>query len=242
MTFRWLVLAVCALAGACGTISSRPGMLGGYQPQFEAGALLDGQAPTTDVNAEIAGILGLPEAAPSVWRTIAEFDARANADPARARALGFYLLDSSDAMCARYLNQAFVAQSTWRTSLTTAGTLFGAAGALAAPPRSAALLSGLAGAASGVRGNLDDGVLAGQAAYLIRSAVLSSQGERRRDLAARLASSNSSAANIAADVQVYHSRCALAEGIAYIAQNQPTEIKPPASPEPPPPQEPPAKP
>jgi hypothetical protein len=218
---RFLSVLLAALAlSACATQPLRPRLDANSLEMALAEREPDGRSTASSANADVANILHVRPQGLTTWGVVAAFDAAPPPDAAARRvSLGYYLLDVSDAECGEYLKDAFRAQRTWRTSLSVAGTLFGAAGALATPARTASLLAGLAGASSGVRGNLDEGLLAGQAAYLIRNSVLAAQEERRDELVGRLrAGDYMTAANVVADAQVYHSRCHVSEGIAFLAE------------------------
>jgi hypothetical protein len=124
----------------------------------------------------------------------------------------------ADQNCERYMSQIGANRRTYRTLLTASGTIVGAAGALASPAESAAILSGASGLFSGLRGNLDEELFANQALPVMISAMDAERARRRTLMRQDLTASPTrmpTASEIIGAVSVYNEECTLSRALTY---------------------------
>jgi hypothetical protein len=124
------------------------------------------------------------------------------------------LLDCTDARCDAYLADLGLIRRGYRSFLAVATTTLGAAGPLSRSKDAKGLFSGLAGAASGVRGNLEEEVFASQAMPLMLVAL---QGVRAKARAELLDQDPGSAAEVVASATSYAELCSLNQALVAVS-------------------------
>ena len=136
----------------------------GFRPAFSP----SGQAPRT------------------VEEALAWIDANAGNDACHdvhVEALAKALISRSNTLCARYVSNLDFYQRGYRTGFLGLGTIMGAIGAFTPP---AAVFSGISSISTGLSGVADANAFAGQQAYLLATAIVTSQAQAEETLYARL--------------------------------------------------------
>ncbi len=138
----------------------------------------------------------------------------ASAEARRNEVVGALLL-ASDRNCDIYMENLRGAQASWRTGLSVSNVLLGAAGPMFSDGGTAGVLSGLSGAAGGLSGKLDEGLMGGMAANVILTGVRAGRAPLRLNILGRFDEDYSAwpVSVAVADVMEYHGRCNVISGL-----------------------------
>ena len=222
-SIRYLCLGLLAFLGGCANLQS-------IAPPM-AVASLEGrtQAERDDFRDRVLAALAMPSTSgDDVDAALLAFERSNSAGATRADRLTNLretLIARADGNCEHYMNEIGANRRTYRTVLTASGTIVGAAGALSTPQRSSAILSGVAGMLSGVRGNLDEEIFQSQSLPILLNSMDARRAQLRTEIREALTFSNTSlapSASVVVDrIRVYNEQCSLSRAISYAtAQTQ----------------------
>lgn len=151
------------------------------------------------------------------------------------------LLARSDRYCNEFLSSVGSTQRQVNTATLIADSAFSTAAVVALSQATTKRMTGFAGGARGLRGNLNQGLFEGQQSSLIMLAVLKLRSERKDVLIKNLKSggdlSDVNIGLVLPYIEEYHSTCTLAHGLAELQKNlatpNPQPVPPPSPPSPP---------
>ncbi|MFN7163300.1 MAG: hypothetical protein ACK4P2_00635 [Hyphomonas sp.] len=136
---------------------------------------------------------------------------KASKDSASQPGVLLGLLNASDTACERYMAGMITSSNTLKSVLGVSSLGLSSAASLSSPTRSANILSGIAGFATGTDQQLSTTILGGKSTALIYKAVFGVRKKERARIIGMYESANFALA--AADLADYHAQCGPTVGI-----------------------------
>jgi tetrahydromethanopterin S-methyltransferase subunit D len=135
----------------------------------------------------------------------------ASSNPAAERAVLLALINASDTSCERYMAGMITSSNTLKSVLGVSSLGLSSAASLSAPTRSANILSGVAGFATGTDQQLSNTLLGGKSTALIYKAVSAARKKERSRIMGIYESGNFALAS--AELADYHALCGPTVGV-----------------------------